>query len=267
MPLKTKSFCLTLFILVFVSACSTSPTGRSQVLLFSDSQLTQMSEQAFNSMKSEIKISNKRVENNYVLCIANHITQQLPESVVSGDWEVVVFDDPQANAFAMPGGKIGVYTGLLNVASNQHQLAAVIGHEVGHVIAQHGNERMSRSALISAGAQATSAALDAYQIESKAAIMQAFGIGAQYLGILPFSREHESESDIIGLELMAKAGFDPRESVQLWLNMSAANEGKAPPEWASTHPSSETRIKQLNASMPSALALYQKASHKPDCQP
>lgn len=263
---KFKHLAVFTGITLLITACATSPTGRSQLLLFSDTQLTQMSEQAFTSMKSEIKISNKRVENNYVLCIAEHITKQLPDSVFSGDWEVVVFDDPQANAFAMPGGKIGVYTGLLDVASNQHQVAAVIGHEVGHVIAQHGNERMSRSALISAGAQATSAALDAYEIENKATIMQAFGIGAQYLGILPFSREHESESDLIGLDLMAKAGFDPRESVQLWINMSAVNEGKAPPEWASTHPSSETRISQLNANMNSALKTYQAAETKPECQ-
>ncbi|GBL05589.1 M48 family metallopeptidase [Glaciecola sp. KUL10] len=263
---KIKHLTLGIFAFIILSACSTSPTGRSQILLFSDNQLSQMSEQTFNAMKSEIKISNKSIENNYVICIAKHITQQLPDSVFSGNWEVVVFDDPQANAFAMPGGKIGVYTGLLEVASNQHQVAAVIGHEVGHVIAQHGNERMSRSALISAGAQATSAALDAYNVENKATIMQAFGIGAQYLGILPFSREHESESDLIGLELMARAGFDPRESVQLWINMSAANEGKAPPEWASTHPSSETRIRQLNANMSSALSIYDEVSNKPTCK-
>ena len=137
-----------------LTACATSPTGRNQVLLYSESQLAQMGDQAFTGMKEELKISNKAVQNSYVECVANAITAQVPASVFNGQWEVVVFDDEQVNAFALPGGKIGVYTGLLKVAENQHQLAAVIGHEVGHVIAEHGNERMSQSTLINVGSQA-----------------------------------------------------------------------------------------------------------------
>ena len=246
-------------------ACSTSPTGRSQILLFSDAQLSQMSEQAFSSMKSEIKISDKQVQNEYVVCIADYITANVSTAVFSGEWEVVVFDDDQANAFAMPGGKIGVYTGLLKVATNQDQVAAVIGHEVGHVIAQHGNERMSRNSLLQTGSQVANAALATYEIENRAAIMQALGVGAQYFGVLPFSREHESEADLIGLNLMAQAGFRPHESVQLWRNMSAASGGKAPPEWASTHPSSGTRIAQLEAGMATANGIYKTVNVKPNC--
>ena len=123
-------------------------------MLFSESQLAEMGDQAFTGMKEELKISNKAVQNSYVECVANAITAQVPNTVFSGQWEVVVFDDEQGNAFALPGGKIGVYTGLLAVAENQHQLAAVIGHEVGHVIAEHGNERMSQSTLINVGSQA-----------------------------------------------------------------------------------------------------------------
>lgn len=261
-----KSALLAFSIVVTLTACSTSPTGRKQILLFSNTQLAQMSSQAFSSMKADIKISNKATDNQYVKCIAERITSLVSKDVFSGEWEVVVFDDPQSNAFAMPGGKIGVYTGLLDVAQTQDQLAAVIGHEVGHVIAQHGNERMSRTAMISAGAQVTNAALENYQVENRGLIMQAFGVGAQFLGILPFSREHESESDLIGLLLMSQAGFDPKASVELWQNMAKVNQGKAPPEWASTHPSSQTRIRQLEANMQEALAIYEESSSKANCQ-
>jgi predicted Zn-dependent protease len=167
---------LTAFVL---TACATSPTGRSQILLFPEYQLDEMGIQAFAGMKENIKISTKPVQNNYVQCIANSITQHVPKSVFSGEWEVVVFDDPQVNAFALPGGKIGVYTGLLDVAVNQHQVAAVVGHEVGHVIAHHGNERVSTNALIGAGQQAVSAALQANQVASSQLIMAGLGLGAQ----------------------------------------------------------------------------------------
>ena len=147
-----------------ISACATSPTGRAQILLYSDAQLAAMGEQAFTGMKSELKVSNKRVENTLVQCIAGHIAKQVPTSVFAGDWEVVVFDDPQVNAFALPGGKIGVYTGLLDVAQNQHQIAAVIGHEVAHVIARHGNSRMSQSTILNISQQAALQALEANQV-------------------------------------------------------------------------------------------------------
>ena len=142
---------LTIATTLTIASCATSPTGRSQVLLFPESQLSEMGVQAFSSMKENIKISQKPVHNDYVQCIADSVTQHVPRDVFDGKWEVVVFDDPQVNAFALPGGKIGVYTGLLDVAVNQHQVAAVMGHEVGHVIAHHGNERVSQSTLIGIG--------------------------------------------------------------------------------------------------------------------
>ncbi len=250
---------------LLITACATSPTGRKQILLFSDSQLTQMGDQAFTGMKEELTISNKPVQNSYVECVARNITAQVPASVFSGQWEVVVFDDEQVNAFALPGGKIGVYTGLLNVAENQHQLAAVIGHEVGHVIAEHGNERMSQSTLINMGTQAVGQVLAASEVPQSGPIMAAIGLGMQVGVQLPFSRTHESEADVIGLELMAKSGFNPRQSVDLWENMDKANSGERPMELLSTHPAPQTRIENLQAHMGDAVAQYNTTSNRPNC--
>jgi predicted Zn-dependent protease len=224
-----------------------------------------MGEQAFSSMKTEQKVSNVPVSNQYVQCIADAITQHVPKSVFAGAWELVVFDSEQINAFALPGGKIGVYTGLMNVAENQHQLAAVIGHEVGHVIAEHGNERMSSSALIGVGMEVTNQLLKANEIASSNLIMAGLGLGVQVGVQLPFGRTHESEADLIGLDLMAKAGFDPQQSVNLWENMAKASGGARQPELLSTHPLPSTRIKNLLKHMPKAKSAYQASVTKPKC--
>ncbi|ALS99566.1 M48 family metallopeptidase [Lacimicrobium alkaliphilum] len=252
---------------VFLSACTTSPTGRKTIKLYSSAQLADMGTQAFDSMKSEQKVSSKAVENKYVRCVAEHIARQVPQSVFSGDWEVVVFDEDQINAFALPGGKIGVYTGLLKVAENQHQLAAVVGHEVAHVIAEHGNERMSSGTLINLGMEATNQILQNQQVAQTPMIMGAIGLGVQVGVQLPFSRTHESEADIIGLDLMAKAGFDPQQSVNLWQNMAKASGGQRQPEFLSTHPAPDSRIKLLQQNMASANNAYQRSTSKPDCRP
>lgn len=248
-------------------ACTTSPTGRSQLILFSSSQLDAMGAQAFDGMKTETPVSKQPAQNQYVQCVADALLPYVPSGVYAGDWEVVVFNDDQVNAFALPGGKIGVYTGLLKVATNQHQLAAVIGHEIGHVIAQHGNERMSQTTLIQTGSQALNQVLAANQVPYNTEIMGALGVGLQ-LGVqLPFSRTHESEADLIGLQLMAKAGFDPRQSVELWRNMEAASGGERPMEILSTHPAPDSRINNLQANMDAALVDYQASPKKPACRP
>ncbi|MFC4700322.1 M48 family metallopeptidase [Glaciecola siphonariae] len=253
------------FVVSVLSACTTSPTGRSQVLLYSDEQLAQSGVQAFAGMKQQTPISNKPVTNEFVQCIADNIIRQLGDNADVDAWEVVVFESEQVNAFALPGKKIGVYTGLLEVAKNQHQVAAVIGHEVGHVLAQHGNERMSHSTLIGVSQEVVNQALKANDVQQTPAIMSALGLGVQVGVALPFSRAHESEADIIGLDLMSKAGFDPRQSVDLWKNMNAASSGQRPLEIMSTHPAPETRINNLNANMPNALATYNKVKNKPNC--
>lgn len=249
-----------------LSACATSPTGRNQVLLYSESQMATMGDQAFASMKEELRVSSKQVENSYVQCVAKSLTPLVPDSVFSGEWEVVVFEDEQVNAFALPGGKIGVYTGLLNVAKTQSQLAAVIGHEIGHVIAHHGNERMSTSTITNLGTQAVAQVIESNEVAYSGAIMAAIGMGSQVAITLPFSRAHESEADLIGLALMAQAGFDPRESVDLWQNMDAASNGQRPIELLSTHPAPQTRIENLQANMQAALTDFQRSPNRPTCQ-
>lgn len=257
---------LVLSMLCLTVACAKSPLGRNQLKLFSSSQLAGMGEQAFDGMKAEQKVSTKVVTNQFVSCVADAITKHVPKSVFAGEWELVVFDDPQVNAFALPGGKIGVYTGLLEVTENQEQLAAVIGHEVGHVIAEHGNERMSSSTLIGIGMEATNVLLETKQIANNNLIMAAIGAGVQVGVQLPFSRTHESEADLIGLDLMAKAGFSPVQSVKLWQNMAKASGDSRQPELLSTHPLPATRIANLEKNMPNAQKQYAAASDHPQCK-
>jgi predicted Zn-dependent protease len=258
--------CLIFVITIFVSSCAKSPLGRNQLKLYSSSQLAGMGEQAFAGMKTEQKISSQPVSNQYVKCIADAITQHVPKSVFTGDWELVVFDSPQINAFALPGGKIGVYTGLIELSENQHQLAAVIGHEVGHVIAEHGNERMSSNALIGAGMKVTNQLLETNEIASSNMIMAGLGLGVQVGVQLPFGRTHESEADLIGLDLMAKAGFNPQQSVNLWQNMAKIDDDNRQPEFLSTHPLPATRIQNLANNMPNAMKGYRLAKNKPNCK-
>lgn len=260
-----KNIILAAATTMLLVACATSPTGRSQLKLYSKGQLANMGAQAFDGMKSNQKVSTKTIDNKFVSCITDYITKHVPKSVYDGEWELVVFDEPQINAFALPGGKIGVYTGLMDVADNQHQLAAVIGHEVGHVIAEHGNERMSNSTLIGMGMEVTNQILQSKQVANSNMIMAAIGMGVQVGVQLPFSRTHETEADLIGLELMARAGFDPTESVNLWMNMDKASGGKRPAEFMSTHPSPSTRIQTLQSNMAAASHLANQATDKPNC--
>ena len=186
---------------------------------------------------------------------------------VGGSWEVVVFKDDAANAFALPGGRVGVYTGLLAVAKNQHQLATVIGHEVAHVQARHANERVSQSFAVEQGLNIISAVASP-QSGAGQSLMGMLGVGAQYGILMPFSRVQESEADMLGLDLMARAGFDPRESVQLWKNMARSGGGQ-PPEFLSTHPSHSTRISDLIGRLPLALQLRNQAQQRgrrPNCK-
>lgn len=257
------------FVLLVVSSCATSPEGRSQLKLLPDDQINSMGVQSFEQIKQQTAESKDENVRNYVQCIANAIVPQLDKDNNPSIWEVRVFADDQANAFALPGNKIGVYEGLLKYAVNQHQVATVMGHELAHVIAQHGNERVSDQLAAQAGLAIAAVALgsSATSDDNKKLILAGLGLGVQYGVILPFSRTHESEADLIGLDLMARSGFDPQESVKLWQNMSKA--GGQPPEFLSTHPSSSTRIKDLNQRMARALDAYSKAqaqNKRPACK-
>ncbi|KZN36199.1 M48 family metallopeptidase [Pseudoalteromonas luteoviolacea] len=257
-----------MLVALTLSGCKTSPTGRTQIMLYPEHQMNEMGLASFDQIKSKQAVDTNQANNTYVKCIADALIAQLPNKYASQKWEVVVFKDDSANAFALPGGKIGVHTGLLKVAKNQHQLAAVMGHEVGHVIAQHANERVSQSSLLQAGLQVSNAVMEMNNIEHRNAIMQGLGVGAQVGIALPFSRGHETEADIIGLELMAKAGFKPIGAVELWRNMEKQG-GERPMEFLSTHPSPDNRIQRLSDNMSSANNLYRNAQQKglnPTCK-
>lgn len=246
------------FWLSFVVGCATSPTGRKQLMLMPESQMGALGTQSFQQMKSQTPVSQDPGWNQYVRCIVAPIARVAEKDMGRQDWEVVVFkEDQTVNAFALPGGKIGVYTGLLKVAQTDGQLAAVLGHEVGHVIARHGNERVSEQLATQGGLAALGALTQ--NVSQQGLLMGLLGVGAQVGVALPHSRTQESEADLIGLDLMSQAGFDPAESIALWKNMSQAAGGKAPPEWLSTHPANENRIQNLQAHLAQAEQKYQAA--------
>jgi predicted Zn-dependent protease len=252
---------LLLLALVCV-ACTTSPLDRRQVVLYSDQDMARQGEQAYREMQAQLPISGNQNEISFVQCVADHVIAALSEQQRANlDWEVTVFDQDQANAFALPGGKIGVYNGLLDVAVNQHQLAAVMAHEVGHVLANHSNERASQSTLRNVGIAA------ARILGASDTAVEVLDQGTQLGIFLPFNRTQESEADVIGVMMMADAGFDPEQSILLWENMNEVG-GARPPEFLSTHPSPESRIAELQRMMPSANNLMQAAraqGRNPDC--
>ncbi len=253
-----------LALILVLAACATSPTGRKQLKIFPESQLVQMGITSYEQMKEQTPLSRDKFTIKYVSCVARAITRETDSPY---QWEVNVFDDKAVNAFALPGGKIGVYTGLLQVAGNQHQLAAVLGHEVAHVLAGHGNERVSVAFAADSGLKLAQV-LAGEPTRQKAQLLGLLGLGTQVGVLLPYGRTQESEADILGLEYMAKAGFDPRQSVALWENMGRAG-GGSPPELLSTHPSGATRINNLNSRMPAAMTLYRQAranNKKPNCR-
>ena len=252
------------FTSVFFLGCASSPLDRRQVVIYSEAEMAAQGERSYRQMQQETPVSTIASETNYVQCVADYVIEALDPGVQSrNQWEVTLFSENQANAFALPGGKIGVYAGLLDVAINQHQLAAVLAHEVGHVIANHSNERASQNAIRDVGV-AVARILDVDDTT-----LEAIDMGTRYGFFLPFNRTQESEADSIGIVLMAEAGFDPEQSVELWIRMNS-NGGPRPPEFMSTHPSPESRISDLNRQMESAQTIRQAANangRNPDCVP
>jgi predicted Zn-dependent protease len=257
-------------MLLVACATTTSPTGRTQYMAYSDSELNQMGTQAFTEMKAKQKIQTGGQQNAYVQCVVKALVAQLPAEWRQLPWETAVFVDDSPNAFALPGGKVGVNTGMFKVARNQDQLAAVIGHEIGHVYARHTNERVSRQSATSTGLAVLGALAGArYGQTGSDLVTQGGGMAAQMGLLLPFSRTQESEADQIGQRLMAQAGFDPAQAVDLWKNMLAAS-GDRSPEWLSTHPDPQNRIRSLEANVPALRPVYEaarKAGHTPRCGP
>ncbi len=250
----------TIIMTLLAAACATSPTGRTQFIAVPDSQMNQMGITAFDKMKTSDKLSRDAKKLGTARCVVDSLVAQLPANFPRYAWEVQVFQDDNPNAFALPGGKVGVNTGMWKVAKNQDQLAAVIGHEIGHVIARHGAERVSQQ--LAAGV--TMEAVGAYSgartsPENTKMILSGLGLGAQLGVLLPFSRTHESEADVIGQEMMARAGFDPQAAVALWQNMLQASSGGRTPQILSTHPDPQNRIRILGERAPSLRSQYEVA--------
>ena len=251
-----------ILLLTGIGGCYTVPeTGRSTLNLIPEDQLISQSAQAFSELKTQAPLSQNLDHNDRVQRVGRRIAAVVGDDLPEVDWEFVVFDDPsQINAFAMPGGKVGVYTGMLQVASNDAQIAIVIGHEIAHVAARHANERVSHALLLETGAVGLSVATKDMEGFTRQALASAYGLGSS-LGVqLPFSRLHESEADKIGLFYAARAGYDPREALRFWENMASAAGASKPPEFLSTHPSYSTRIQDLESLMPEALEIYRQAT-------
>lgn len=246
-------------------------TGRRQLTLMSEEEMHAMGAATFASLKEEGQLSQDPQVNEYIVCVTRAILEVVPQEhgPDDGRWEVLVFDDAAPNAFALPGGKIGVNSGMIEVATTPGQLAAVLGHEVSHVLLRHGNERMSQSILTDATVNAATAAVGSAAPGYREMVVRGLGVGAQFGVLLPFSRKHENEADQVGQMLMAQAGFYPAEAIVLWQSM-AQRDGESPKQWKSTHPSDDTRVRRLHANLPRAMAAFEAArasGREPSCEP
>ncbi len=255
----TRAFAV-LCLLLVLSGCATAPeTGRRQVLLVDPAEEARIGLQSFQKIKRETPVSRDRSANAQLQSVGSRIARVV--SIPHARWEFVLFESDEPNAFALPGGKIGVNTGILPITRTEAGLATVIAHEIAHVTARHGAERMSQDLLVQLGGTALSVALGAQSSVPTDLAMQAYGIGTQVGVMLPYSRTQEHEADRIGLLYMARAGFDPTEAIGFWERFRTYNrsQGTQGPEFLSTHPLNEARIAQLQRILPEAMAEYVRA--------
>ncbi len=249
-----------------VSCTKNSITGRNQLLLVSESELMQLSNQQYSSFLNQHKVvsSNRqadmvsRVGANISKAIAGYLQQKGQSELLKGyEWQFRLVEDPSVNAWCMPGGKVVVYTGLLPVAQDENGLAVVMGHEIAHAIARHGNERMSQGLVQQFGGMALSVAISSKPAATQDLFMTAYGVGSEVGGVLPFSRKQELEADRYGLIFAAIAGYNPASAVAFWERMAkiTASGGKQP-ELLSTHPSDETRIQKVREYAKEAATYY-----------
>ncbi|MBN1481758.1 M48 family peptidase [candidate division KSB1 bacterium] len=258
-----------LFIAVFaffIASCSTVPlTGRKQLNLIPSSEMMSMSYQQYDQFLSENKKSTNQEQVAMVQRCGARIQKAVEQYFAQNNmsdhlqgyqWEFNLVDDPQVNAWCMPGGKVVVYTGLLPVAQDETGLAVVMGHEIAHAVAEHGSERMSQQLVQQLGGTALAVAMKDKPQQTQVLWMGVYGVGTQYAAILPYSRLHESEADRLGLIFMAMAGYDPNAAIEFWQRMAAKKGGAEPPEILSTHPSDATRISKLQEHLPEAMRYY-----------
>ncbi len=249
-------------VVVLFQRCSAeklrNAEGREVRLGMSPAQEQSLGLQAFNEVLTSNRVIQSGQDYETVQRCATRLSRVTGKWGANFQWKVALVQSPQVNAFCLPGGKICVYTGILPVAKSEAGLAVVMGHEIGHATLRHGSERMLQQQSVNTLLTGVNFSLGDVGYNQRQVIMGVIGAGAQYGVLNPFSREHESEADSIGLKYMASAGYDPREAITFWERMSASSKG-APAEFLSTHPSHETRIQRLKAQMPQALEIYRKA--------
>ena len=257
--IRSPAWALLLLVVGVAVACQTVPiTGRSQLQILPESEEMRMGVQSYADILKKSRVSTDPALNELVPRVGSRIAA----ATGRGDyqWEYKVIEDKQANAFALPGGKVAVYTGILPITRDDAGLAAVLGHEVSHVIARHGGERVSQQLVVQMGLAGTMAAFSRRDPKTVQAVGALLGAGASVGLLLPWGRSQESEADHLGLIYMAKAGYDPHGARDLWVRMAEASKGQArPPEFLSTHPSEATRIRQIEAWMPEAMTHYRPA--------
>jgi len=259
-----------LLIIALVIACQTVPiTGRQQLSLVPSDTVLSMSYTNYHDFLSKHKVITntddtqtvKRVGQKIQYAVETFFSQNNLSDRLSGyRWEFNLIEDKSVNAWCMPGGKVVVYTGMIPVAKDDAGLAVVVGHEIAHAVAQHGDERMSQGLLAQMGGVALSTALSQKPKETTNLFMTAYGLGTQVGVLLPYSRLQESEADRLGLIFMAMAGYDPHTAVDFWKRMASASakQGASPPEFLSTHPADESRIRNIEKLMPEAMQYYRK---------
>jgi predicted Zn-dependent protease len=263
-----KFFTPTLIFSFIAISCSSVPlTGRKQLNMIPDSQMLSMSFQQYdefiktNKISADVDNTNmvKRIGFNIQNAVQRYLTENNMGDRLQGyNWEFNLIESNEVNAWCMPGGKVVVYTGILPLTQDENGLAVVMGHEIAHAIAEHGNERMSQILLTQLGGLALSEALSSQPQKTQDLWLGVYGLGAQVGILLPYSRTHESEADKLGLIFMAMAGYDPNVAVSFWERMAANKQGQAPPEFLSTHPSDRTRIEDIKKNLPEALKYYNK---------
>jgi predicted Zn-dependent protease len=262
-----KIFLFSLVASALLSCSRNAVTGRKQLTLLPESQIQEMAAGEYQSFLTQNKVVStsanrdaemvRRVGQRIVSAVTKYYTDKGQANILEGyKWEYNLVDSKEVNAWCMPGGKIVVYTGILPITQNEAALAVVVGHEVTHALARHGNERMSQGLVQQFGQAALSVALANKTPQTQAIFMNAYGIGSNVGVVLPFSRRDEYEADEFGLKFAALAGYNPQEAVPLWERMEKAGSGNKPPEFLSTHPAEGNRIKKLQQQMPEALKLY-----------
>src|ERR1044071_5199802 len=232
-------------------------TGRASRVAMTTQQEEALGFQSYQEVLSQSRVIESGPQHDMVVRVAERLAPTTGEAAKNFKWAVSVVDSPQINAFCLPGGKIVVFTGILPYAKTEAGLAAVLGHEMAHAVARHGSQRLLRTSMAQTLMMGASVSMSDMDPQQRQAVMAALGAGAQYGVLLPFSREHETEADEMGLLYMARAGYDPREAITFWERMSKAGSAQ-PPEFTSTHPSHEHRIQDLKDFLPKAMAEYQK---------